>query len=68
MGVSRWNGVAILSRTRVITTSGLEAAIFKNRLPVTSVTIRNSAIGLLDPENGGLAVGTALLSCLEAEL
>ena len=40
----------------------------KNRLPVISGTIRNSAVGLLDPENGGLAVGTALLSCLEAEL
>src|SRR5208282_4166352 len=39
-----------------------------NRFPVTSDTIRNSANGLLDPENGGLAVGTALLSCLEAEL
>ena len=23
---------------------------------------------LLDPENGGLAVGTALISCLEAEI
>ena len=38
------------------------------RFPVTSGTIRNSANGLLDSENVGLAVGTALLSCLEAEL
>ena len=38
------------------------------RFPVTSGTIRNSANGLLDLENWGLAVGTALLSCLEAEL
>ena len=53
MGVNRWNGVAILSRTRVISTSGLEAASFKNRLPVISGTIRNSAVGLPDPENEG---------------
>ena len=44
------------------------AAIFKNRLPVTSDRVRYSAIVLLDPENGGLAVGTALLSSLEAEI
>ena len=45
----------------------LEAAILQNRLPVTKYSIRNSAIELLDPENGGLAVETALLSCLEAD-
>ena len=44
------------------------AAIFKNRLPVTLDSIRNGAIELLDPENGGLAVGTALLSSLETEI
>ena len=44
------------------------AAIFKIRLPVTSGSIRNSAAELLDPENGGLAVVTALLSSLEAEI
>ena len=44
------------------------AAIFKMRLPVTSGSIRNSAFELLDPENGGLAVGTELLSSLEAEI
>ena len=48
MEVSRCNGTAILS--------GLAAAILKNRLPVTSGSIRNRAIELLDPENGGLAV------------
>src|SRR5208282_3765583 len=48
--------------------SGLAAAIFKNRLPVTSDSIRNGAIELLDPENVGLAVETKLLSCLEAEI
>ena len=37
--VSRWNGVAILSRSWDISTSGLAAAIFKNRLPVTSDSI-----------------------------
>ena len=44
------------------------AAIFKIRLPGTSGTIRNGAADLLDPENGGLAVGTALISSLEAEI
>ena len=68
IGGSRWNGVAILSGSRDLSTSGLAAAILKNRLLVTSGTIRYSAVGLLNPENGGLAVGTALLSCLEAEL
>ena len=42
--------------------------MFKIRLPVTSGSIRNSAVELLDPENGGLAVGTALISSLEAEI
>ena len=42
------------------------AAILEFRLLVTSGSIPNSAIELLDPENGGLAVGTAFLSCLEA--
>ena len=44
------------------------AAILRFRLPVTSGSILNSAIELLDLENGGLAVGTAFLSCLEAEI
>ena len=55
-------------RNRHYVTSGLAAAIFKNRLPVTSDSIRNGANELLDPENGGLAVETELLSCLEAEI
>ena len=46
----------------------MTVAIFKNRLPVTSGSIRNGALELLDPENGGLAVETALLSCPEAEI
>ena len=48
--------------------TGLAAAIFKFRLPVTSGSIRCSAVVLLDPENGGLAVETALISCLDAEI
>ena len=44
------------------------AAIFKIRLPVVSGSIRNSAAELEDPENGGLTVGTASLSCIEAEM
>ena len=44
------------------------AAILKNRFPVKSEIIRNSAIELLDSENGGLTVGTELLSGLEADI
>ena len=46
----------------------MAAAIFKNRLPVTSGSIHDSAIELLDPENVVVAVGTELLSSLEAEI
>ena len=35
-----------------IATSGLTAAILHFRLPVTSGSIRNSAVDFLDPENG----------------
>ena len=56
METSRCNGAAILYRSWDMSTSGLAAAILKNRLPVTSGSIRSSAIVLLDPENGGLAV------------
>ena len=65
-GVSRCNGVTIVS-TRDLITSGLTAAILNIRFPLTSGGIRNSPIEFLDPENGGLAVGTALISSLEAE-
>jgi len=44
------------------------AAIFEFLLPVTSGSIRGSAIALLDPENVGVAVETAFLSTLEAEI
>jgi hypothetical protein len=56
-GVNRWNGVTILS-SRYISTSGLAAAIFEFRLPVTSDGIRKSPVKFLDTENGGLAVRT----------
>ena len=68
---SRWTGVAILSRSGdkyFRFRPGLAAAILNYRLPVTSVSIRHSTIELLDHENVRVAVGTALLSCLEAEI
>ena len=47
---------------------GFVAAILKYGLPVTLSSIRNSAVELLDPENVGIAIGTALLSRLESEI
>ena len=58
----------ILKYTKYICISGLSAAIFNFRLPVTSASVRSSSAEFLDPENGGLVVETALLSCLEAEI
>ena len=66
-GASRCNGVTIVS-TRDIIISGLTVAILNIRLPLTSGGIRNSPVELLNPENGGLAVGTALISSLEADI
>ena len=66
-GVSRWNGITIFS-SRDIITSGITAAILDIRLPLTSGGIRNSHIEFLYPENRGLALGTALISSLEAEI
>ena len=51
-----------------MSTSDLAVAILKSRLPVTSGSIRVIAIELLDPENGGLAVGTESLSGVEADI
>ena len=51
-GVSRCNGVTIVS-TRDIITSGLTAAILNIRFPLTTGGIRNSPIEFLNPENGG---------------
>jgi hypothetical protein len=47
---------------------GSTAAILNSRLPVTSCSIVNSAFVVLVPENVGLAVETALLSCLEDDI
>ena len=53
METSRCNCAPILSRSWDISTSGLAAAIFKIRLPITSGSIRIIANELLDPENSG---------------
>jgi len=50
-----------------MSTSGLAAAIFHLSLPVRSDSIVGITVGLLDPENIGLAVGIALLSCVQLE-
>jgi len=42
-------------------TSGLAAAILDSSLPVRSDSIIGITVGLLEPENLGLAVGIALL-------
>ena len=66
-GFIRWNDVTNFS-SRDIITSGITAAILDIRLPLTSGGIRKSPIEFLDSENWGLAVGTGLLSSLEAEI
>ena len=75
---SKRSGLRIISRTFFTTTCFQVFHIdfpHKNSLlvmfwllPVTSGRIRYRAIELLDPENDELAVGTALLSSLEAEI
>ena len=57
-----------MSGSRDISTSSLEAAIFKNRLPVTSDSIQNGAVELLDPENWRLAVEISILGVTEADI
>ena len=49
-------------------TSGLAAAILTLSLPVRSDSIVSITIELLDPDNIDLAVGIALLSCVQVEL
>ena len=44
------------------------AAMLDFRLPVWSHSIQTTSIGLLDPENIGVAVGISFLSLLEAEI
>jgi len=50
-----------------LSSSGLAAAILDLSLPVRSDTIIGITVGLLDPKNIGLAVGIALLSCVQLE-
>jgi len=47
---------------------GIAAAIFKNRFPVSSGSISNSAVELLDHENMGVPFVISFLSHLEAEI
>jgi len=47
--------------------SGLAAAILDLSLPCRSDSIDGITVGLLDPKNIGLAVGIALLSCVQLE-
>jgi len=46
----------------------LTAAILDLSLPVRSGSIVGITVGLLDPENIGLAVGIALLLCVQVEI
>jgi len=55
------NCVAILCTSGDTSTSGLAAAILDVSLPVRSDSIVGITVGLLDPENIGLAVVIALL-------
>jgi len=61
---SRWNCVDIMCTSRDMSTSGLAAAILDLSLPVRSDSIVGITVGLLDPENIGLAVGIAMLLCV----
>jgi len=51
-----------------MSTSGLAAAILDLSLPDRSDSTVCTTVGLLDPENIGLAVGNALLSCVQVEI
>jgi len=50
-----------------MSTSRLAAAILDLSLPVRSDSIVGITVGLLDPKNIGLAVGIALLLCVQLE-
>ena len=54
--------------SRFLKMAAAKPEVLLSQLPGTSGSILNSTIELMDPENGGLAVGTALMSCLEAEI
>jgi len=50
-----------------MSTSGLAATILDLSLPVRSDSMVGISVGLMDPKNIGLAVGIALLSCVQLE-
>jgi len=50
-----------------MSTSGFAAAILDVSTPVRSDSIVGITVGLLDPENIGIAVGIALLLCVRLE-
>jgi len=50
-----------------MSTSELSTAILDLSIPVRSDSIVGITVGLLDPKNIGLAVGIALLSCVQLE-
>jgi len=62
---SCWNCIAIMCKSGHMSTSGLAAAILDLSLAVRSDSIVGITVGLLDPENIGLAVGIALLLCVQ---
>jgi len=51
-----------------MSTSGLAAAILDLSLPVRSDSVVGITVGLLDLESTGLAVGIALLLCVQLEV
>ena len=65
---SRWDFISISPTSWDINSSGLEAAILYFSLPVWLYSILLSSVGMLDPENVGLAVEISFLSYLQAEI
>ena len=68
---SIWNFVAIVYRTRDISTFGLAAANGRHlEIPTSGYesSIYNRAVDFMNLENMGEAVGISLLSCLEPEI
>ena len=68
IGNSLWNFVASWPRSSDTATSGLKAAICEYPLPFMLYSIPLSLIGLLEPENIGIAFGISLRSGLQAEI
>ena len=72
-GTARYSQTLEIQDGGRLTTKTYKLAIFQDivvkfRLHVTSGGSSNSTTELLDHENVGEAFGTALLSCLEAEI